>query len=34
MRVYLFQALYLCMIAIAMVGWVWLIFGGFKWLVS
>jgi hypothetical protein len=34
MRARLFQALYLWMIAIAMVGWVWLIFGGVKWLVS
>jgi hypothetical protein len=34
MRAHLFQTLYFCMIAIAMVGWVWLMFGGVKWLVS
>jgi hypothetical protein len=34
MRTRLFQALYLCTIAITMVGWVWLIFDGVKWLVS
>ena len=34
MRARLFQALYLSMIAITMVGWVWLIFDGVRWLVS
>jgi hypothetical protein len=34
MRARLFQATYLCTIAIAMAGWVWLIFDGVKWLVS
>ena len=34
MRAHLFQALYLCVIVIAMVGWVWLIFDEIKWLVS
>jgi hypothetical protein len=34
MRAHLFQALNLFMNAIAMVGWVWLIFGGVKWLSS
>jgi hypothetical protein len=34
MRDRLLQALYLCMIGIAMVGWGWLIIDGVKWLVS
>ena len=34
MRDRLLQALYLCMIGIALVGWGWLIIDGVKWLVS
>jgi len=34
MRDRLFEALYLCMIGIALVGWGWLIIDGVKWLVS
>jgi hypothetical protein len=34
MRGRLLEALYLCMIGIAMVGWGWLIIDGVKWLVS
>jgi hypothetical protein len=34
MRDRLFQALYLCLIGITMVGWGWLIIDGVKWLVS
>jgi hypothetical protein len=34
MRARLFRALYLFTVAIAMVGWTWLIFDGLEWLVS
>ena len=34
MRARLFQALYLFLVATAMVGWTWLIFDGLEWLVS
>jgi hypothetical protein len=34
MRARLFHALYLFTVAIAMVGWTWLIFDGLEWLLS
>jgi hypothetical protein len=34
MRARLFRALYLFTVAIAMVGWTWLIFDGLEWLLS